>query len=68
MYGLRTLWPEAGIPGLLVGILTANIIAIALAEFGEKRHRKLAHYIRHRLSAAGLTVPVASGGNPGCDR
>ena len=56
LFALRKLWPEAGIPGLLTGLLLANVAAIGLAEIGEKHHRKLARWL---MRATAATAPAA---------
>ena len=45
LYAERSLWPDAGIAGFVTGIILANIVAIGVAEIGEKHHRKLARLL-----------------------
>lgn len=41
MVATKTLFPQSGGIGLAVAVLVSNILAIILAEIGEKQHRKL---------------------------
>lgn len=46
MLGMRALWPDLGFLGFVVGITISNVLAIGLAELGEKRHKAFASMLR----------------------
>lgn len=41
MVVIKTFFPESGAMGFVAAVTTANVLAILLAEIGEKQHRKL---------------------------
>ena len=50
MYAIWTLFPARGIAMFAVAVTTSNLVAIGLAEIGEKNHRRLADFIFSRCS------------------
>jgi hypothetical protein len=42
MYAIWTISPSRGIWVFAIAVLVSNLVAIGLAEIGEKHHRKLA--------------------------
>jgi peptidoglycan/LPS O-acetylase OafA/YrhL len=50
LHAIKKLWPEFTVAGMIAGILLSNIVAIVLAEIGEKHHRKLARLLKGRLA------------------
>ncbi len=49
MYAIWTILPDRGIAVFAAAVLISNIVAIGLAEIGEKHHRKLAGILNGRI-------------------
>ena len=61
MISMWTIFSVRGLPFLVVAIVLSNILAIGLAQIGEKHHRKLAQtLLQWRQSTSKISPPAAS--------
>jgi peptidoglycan/LPS O-acetylase OafA/YrhL len=49
MYAMWTISPSRGLAVFAVAVLTSNLVAIGLAEIGEKNHRKIARAMNQKI-------------------
>jgi peptidoglycan/LPS O-acetylase OafA/YrhL len=60
MYAMWIIFPERGTMMFAIAVLASNLVAVGLAEIGEKHHRKIANAFKSKLFQrrnAAVTVP-----------